>query len=245
MITAGGLDVVQRLLTDKPMFHRGGEARWDALPETLEAIRSAAHRGASTLEVGVGVSTVVFAAAGTSHVAISPDPAEHELVQAYCRSIGVDDSGIHFVEGLSDDVLPSLLSRQRTLDLALVDGAHSFPVPVIDWYYVTRALKVGGKLFMDDIPIPAVAQVLRQMVLEPNWRLDGIFDDRAAAFTLLAAPPAGDDWPAQPFNKGYPDFSFVSGPRRLRLEATFRLRELRRSAGARHPGLRRLYKRVT
>ncbi|HXW43596.1 MAG TPA: class I SAM-dependent methyltransferase [Streptosporangiaceae bacterium] len=238
------MDVVQRVLTDKPMFHQGGEERWDALPETLEAIRSFARPGASTLELGVGVSTVVFAAAGTSHVAISPDPVEHERVQAYCRSIGVDDSGIRFVVGLSDDVLPSMLGRERTLDLALIDGGHLFPVPVIDWYYVSRALKVGGKLIMDDVPIPAVAPVMRHMSLESNWRLDGIFDDRAAAFTLLAEADEVP-WPDQPFNKGYPDFSFLAGPRRLRLQAGYRLRELRRTTGQRHPGLRRLYKRVT
>jgi Methyltransferase domain len=245
MITAGGLDVIQQLLTDKPMFHQGGEERWDTLPETLQAIYKTAKPGAATLEVGVGVSTVVFAAARTNHVAISPDPVEHQRVQDYCRSIGIDDSGIRFVVGFSDDVLPSVLGRERTLDLALVDGAHSFPIPVIDWYYVTRALKVGGTLLMDDIPIPAVAQVLRHMTLEPNWRVDGVFDNRAAAFTLLAAPDEDDNWPAQPYNQGYPDFRFAPWPKRLRLRTSYRLRDLRRHAGERHPALRRIYKRMT
>jgi hypothetical protein len=238
-------DIVQRLLTDKPSFHLSGEARWDALPETLEAIRGSASQDDSTMEVGVGVSTVVFAASGSSHTAISPDPAEHDRVRRYCRRIGVDDSRVNFVTGLSDDVLPALLKRDRTLDVAFIDGAHSFPVPVVDWYYITRSLKVGGKLLMDDIPIPAAAQLFRHMRLEPNWRLDGVFDDRAAAFTLLATPKPEDDWHDQPFNRAYPDFGFAGLPRRLGLETSYRVKQLRHGVGQRYPTLRRIYKRAS
>jgi Methyltransferase domain len=244
MTTAVPLDIIQRLLHDKPSFHMRGKARWDALPGTLGAVRRAVRQDDSTLEVGVGVSTVVFAACGTNHTAVSPDPAEHELVRAYCQQIGVDDSRITFIVGMSDDVLPKLLGRERTLDVALIDGAHSFPLPVVDWYYVTRSLKAGGKLLMDDIPIPSVAQVFRHMTLEPNWRLDGVFDDRAATFTLLAAPEPGDDWPQQPFNRHYPDFSFAALPERLRLQAEYRFVQMRHSVGERYPGLRRIRKRA-
>jgi hypothetical protein len=80
------------------------------------------------------------------------------------------------------------------------------------------------------------------MALESNWRLDGIFDDRAAAFTLLA-PPQPEDWTNQPFNKGYPDLSFASGlPARLRLEATYRVRQVRSSVAERFPVLRRVFR---
>lgn len=237
------LDIVQRLLTDKPSFHQNGEARWDALPETLEAIRRSVKRGDSTIEIGVGVSTVVFACSGSSHTAISPEPAEHQLVRDYCQRLGIDDSRVSFVTGSSDDVLPSLLGRDRTLDVAFIDGAHSYPVPAVDWYYTSRALKVGGKLLMDDITIPAAAQVFRHMKLEPYWRLDGIFDDRAAAFTLLNSPGSDDDWSLQPFNRRYPDFSFVSLHRRLRLETEWGVMQIRRRVGQRYPGLRRVYKR--
>lgn len=243
MTTTEGLDIAARLLSDKPSFHLDGEARWDALPETLEAIRRSAKRGDSTIETGVGASTVVFAASGAHHTAISPSPAEHERVRNYCRQIGVDDSRVTFVVGLSDDVLPPLLGRERTLDVAFIDGAHSFPFPVVDWYYIARSLKVGGKLLLDDVPIPAVAQVFRHMRLEPNWRLDGVFDDRSAAFTLLA-PPAPELWSSQPFNRSYPDFSFADLPGRLRLETVHRLSQIRHRAGQRYPGLRRIYKRV-
>ena len=244
MKTTGELDIVQQLLADKPSFHLGGEARWDALPQTLEAIRMSARNAHASIETGVGASTVVFAASGAHHTAISPAASEQERVRDYCKSIGVDDSRVTFIVGLSDDVLPSLLGRTRDLDMAFIDGAHSFPFPEVDWYYITRSLKIGGQLLLDDIPIPAVAHVFRHMRLEPNWRLDGIFDDRAALFTLLALPEP-EEWSHQPFNRNYPDLSFAKLPTRLRLEAEYRFKRMRRSAAERYPKLRQFYRRVT
>lgn len=240
---ASELDIVQRLLTDRPSFHLGGNARWDSLPETLKAIRASAKAGASTIETGVGASTVVFAAGGGSHTAISPDPDEHQRVRDYCQRIGVDDTRLTFAVGLSEDVLPSLLGRERILDAAFIDGAHSFPFPEVDWCYIARSLKSGGTLLLDDITIPSVGPVFRYMMLEPNWRLNGVLDDRAAAFTLLEPPPP-EDWPNQRMNVGYPDFSFADRPTRLRLEATYWGKEIAHSAARRSPTLRRIYKQV-
>jgi hypothetical protein len=241
---AKATNTVQHLLGDRPHFHLGDEARWGALPGRLEAIRQVVREGDTTLEVRVGVSTVVFAACCARHTATSPDTGEHERVRTYCRRIGVDDSRLTFSVGLSEDVLPTLLGRERTLDVALIDRAHSFPAAVIDWYYATRSLKVGGKLPMDDIPAPAITQVLRHMRLEPNWRLDRICDSRAAPLTMLALPKAEDDWFDQPFNWGYPDFSFVRMPQRMRRRAAFRFGQFRHAVGEQRPGLRRLYKRT-
>src|ERR1700760_1621919 len=108
------LRIVERLLADRPSFHAGGSAHWASLPETLHAIRNSVRPGDVTIETGVGASTVVFAAAGASHTAISPDPDEHRLVRAYCQRIGVDDGQLTFIGGPSEDVLPSLLGREPT-----------------------------------------------------------------------------------------------------------------------------------
>jgi Methyltransferase domain len=236
------LDIVQRVLADKPAFHLSGTAHWDALPGTLEAIRKIVRPGDVTLEVGAGVSTVIFAAVGACHTAVSPDPDEHKLIREYCQQIGVDDSQVTFLVGFSDDILPRHLTRERTLDVGMVDGAHSFPVPIVDWYYVARALKVGGKLLLDDVPIPATMPVFRHMNLEPTWRLDGVHDNRSAVFTLVQAPDPADDWIDQPYNKGYPDYSFANVPTRVQLSAAHQLRSARAAAGRRFPGLRDLYK---
>jgi precorrin-6B methylase 2 len=232
-------DVVTQLLADRPSFHMNGECAWNSLPETLCAIREAVQPGDTTLETGVGASTVVFAARGAHHTAISPDAGEHERVAAYCHQIGVATDRLTFIEGFSDDVLPARLGRERKLDAAFIDGAHSFPFPEVDWFYVTRALRVGGRLLMDDISIPAVTPLFHYMRSEPHWRLEAILDDRAAAFTLTGTPPV-ENWPDQRFNDGYPDFSFVPPVTRMRLKTAFRASQLRTAAAARYPALRRL-----
>lgn len=236
------LDVVQRVLADKPAFHLSGSAHWDALPGTITAIRGLVRPGDVTLEVGAGVSTVIFAAAGARHTAVSSDPDEHKLIREYCRRIGVDDSQVTFLEGFSDDVLPKYLTRERTLDVGMVDGGHSFPVPIVDWYYVARALKVGGKLLLDDVPIPATMPVFRHMRLDPGWRLDGMYDNRSAVFTMLKTSDPDDEWIDQPYNRDYPDYSFANTPSRVQLTAAYQMKRARTAVGRRFPGLRDSYK---
>lgn len=238
-----GANIIERLQSDRPLFHMGGGARWDSLPATLEAIRGSVQPGHETIETGAGASTVVFAAAGASHTAISPDNEEHERIRAYCQRIGVDDSQLSFVVGRSEDVLPSILAHDRTLDFAFIDGAHAFPFPAVDWCYITRALKLRGKLLMDDITIPSVAPVFRHMMVEPNWELDRVLDDRAAILTLTADPAPGD-WPAQRTNAGYPDFGFAPLPKRVSLESRHRLTQAARVVARHSPALRRAYRRV-
>lgn len=240
MTVTSQLDVVQRLLTEKPSFHMSGTARWDALPGTLRFLGRATHPDQTTLEVGAGVSTVIFAAAGAHHTAISPDPAEHRLIREYCDRSGIDDCRVTFIEGYSEDVLPTLLNRNRTLDLAFIDGNHSYPAPVIDWFYVARSLKCGGTLVLDDIVIPAAGQAYRHMRLEPTWRVAEVLDNRAAALTLVSVPSERDDWMQQPFNRSYPDFSFASLLQRAQLKAAWQAKEARTSLGRRLPILKKM-----
>jgi hypothetical protein len=237
------MDVVATLQADRPSFHQHGAVRWDSLPETLRLIQRSSPDGGRTLETGCGASTVVFAASGANHTAISPDPDEHRRVRDYCELIGVDHSRLTFVVGLSDEVLPAF-PAERVLDVAFIDGAHSFPYPALDWYYVTRMLKVGGQLVFDDVPVPAVAPLFRHMKLEPNWRFDAILDNRAAAFTLLT-PPAPEEWSSQPFNRAYPDYSFVPLGLRSRLLATHRSNQIRAELSRRYPRMRQAWKELS
>jgi methyltransferase family protein len=238
------LDIVARLLQDRPIFHSKGTKRWDASPGTLRAIQQSVHGGTRTLETGCGASTVVFAAQRAYHTAISPDAEEHERVRDYLKGIDVDDSRLISIVGWSDSVLPNLCT-ERTLDIAFIDGAHGFPYPVVDWHYVTRALKVGGKLLIDDIPIPAVACVFRFMQPDPRWRLEAVLEERAAIFALIHEPPLEmTDWTYQPFNNHW-DFGFAPLPSRARLILARETSRLRQKVGLRYPGLRQAWRRVS
>jgi predicted O-methyltransferase YrrM len=235
------MDIVTLLEEERPAFHGGGTVRWDATHETLQMIEECVQAGDRTLETGCGASTVVFAARGAHHTAISPSEDEQRRVRQCCEHMGVDDGRLTMMVAFSDDVLP-VLCAERVFDVVFIDGAHSFPYPEVDWHYATRGLKIGGRLILDDIPIPSIAPLFRHMSLEPNWRLDGILDNRSAAFSLLA-PPKPEDWTTQPYNRGYPDYSFVPFPRRAKLTMADRIRRARRSAGDRYPALRDAWRR--
>ncbi len=234
-----GHDVVGMLMHEQPGFHVGGTRIWNALPGSLGSIDRLVTTSDRTVETGCGASTVVFAACASDHTVISPDAREHRLVHAYCVSRGIDDSRVTYVVGSSDRVLPTLY-QGRELDFAFVDGAHSFPYPVVDFHYVAEHLKVGGWLLLDDIPIPAVAPAYRFMRAEAHWRVEAIVDDRAALCQLLRETPP-EDYNAQLFNRR-PDYSYVSLPQRTRIHVTDASRAVRARAAERFPGLRDTWK---
>jgi hypothetical protein len=236
------VEVVRSLLRDRPHFHVGGTLIWNALQGSLQTIDSNVEPGMRTVETGCGASTVVFAARAARHTVISPDGREHQLVHEFCERMGIDDGSVDYVADSSDLVLPGRFA-DRSLDFAFIDGAHSFPYPVVDWHYISRALAVGGKVLVDDIPIPAVAPVFGFMRAEPNWTLDRIVDDRAALFTLSAEPP-DENYNAQRFND-HPDYSFASLPTRLRIRGSDGLAQAKTRVGDRYPALRRAYKRLS
>jgi hypothetical protein len=125
---------------------------------------------------------------------------------------------------------------ERYYDYLFLDGAHAFPYPVVDWHYSMKVLKIGGRLLLDDIPIPAVACVFRYLVSDPSWKLVNIYDNRAAAFDLVAEP-APEDWTLQAYNR-YPYFGFAPLPKRAYLSVATQVNRFKRQLGDRMPALR-------
>lgn len=235
---------VSRLRQDAPIFHSGDvDHSWSALPATLDLLARLVEKGQRTLEIGCGASTVIFAAASTTHTAVSPDPDEHERIRDYCRRIGLDDTGVEFLVGTSDEVLPTLDSS-LWLDVAFIDGDHSFPHPILDWHYVNRHLKVGGVVLADDLPTPAVGAIGQYMIASPNWSLLGSADRRAAAFRKLAHKTAYYEFMEDPFNRAPPYYEFLGRREALRLGILHRANRAKARAGARYPRARRLWRRA-
>ncbi len=143
-------------------------------------------------------------------------------------------------EKVSDDAL-FRPSSERRLDCIFVDGAHSFPNAIVDWYYSMSALKIGGRMIVDDIPIPAVACLYKYMISDPSWKLMGIHDNRAASFELVAEP-APEDWTLQPYNR-HPYFGFESLPKSLYSRSASEFARLRHQLGDRMPGVREIWRR--
>lgn len=236
------MTVTQQLSSDLPAFHQGGAAHWSALPGILAALEQSVGPAVRSVETGCGASTVVFAAGGGEHTVISPDGREHELVRAYCDEQGIGHSGVTFVADSSDRVLPRIATPD-SLDLVFIDGAHSFPYAIVDWHYLSLALKVGGRMLVDDVAIPSITPLFHFMKSDAAWRFESLPDNRAALFTKLAEPDAVEDYTRQPYNR-HSDFSFAPPLTRARLVGESIATRSRRSVGRRLPALRTVYRRL-
>jgi hypothetical protein len=86
------------------------------------------------------------------------------------------------------------------LDLVLVDGAHAFPVPFLDWYYGAEKLKAGGLMVVDDIHLLTGTMLADFMGADPRWE-PVVRDDvnHFAIYRKRVHPVHDDDWTRQPY----------------------------------------------
>lgn len=174
---------VQDLLWGKgPRLHvnEGQAQSYQVMDEVLLFLAEQAREGLHTLETGIGVSTLLFAMNRCEHTCIAPLAEEVERTQNFAREKALPLDTVTFQIDTSERALPSL--EGEPLDLVLIDGAHGFPVPFIDWYYTADRLKVGGLLILDDTQLWPV-HVLKEFLLrEPEWHLEKDFLPRSAVF---------------------------------------------------------------
>ena len=171
----------------------------------------------TTLETGSGASTVVFAAAGASHVAISPFEEERDRIASYCKQEGIALDRFRFISESSHTALVSTWNPEP-LDIVLIDGAHSFPFPILDWYYTAPHLRVGGHLLVDDAYQPTVNMLVRFLRRSPSWELKAVLGHRTPCFKKLNDAHLSFDW--DDFALGRASFNYL--PPHLRLVAWLR-----------------------
>src|SRR5215210_2568128 len=116
-------EVIERLAREQPRFHGDGTKAWAAPPDTLGLIARFLAPGQHTLETGTGASTVVFAASGARHTAISPAPEEHERICAWYHQAGIDTSRVELHTSASSE--SPALREGPPLDVVLIDGLHA------------------------------------------------------------------------------------------------------------------------
>ena len=201
-------------------FHADGRRSWVAGSDTLAFIASTISDGDRTVETGSGASTVTFAAGGSTHTAISPFESEHVEIRKRCAELGIDAGRVTFFAESRDTGLPRLLDTDRgTVDLAFIDGDHTFPMTAVDFHYADLLLKVGGLLILDDAPIGSVKVVHRFVERECMWRYRETLDNRAVVYEKMGERPTPDNWRAQRVNRHFPDFWYLPLGRRVYLTA--------------------------
>ncbi|MDQ3672495.1 MAG: class I SAM-dependent methyltransferase, partial [Actinomycetota bacterium] len=129
-------------------------------------------------------------------------------------------SGVTFHIGRSHEILPELAVRD--LDLVLVDGAHGFPYPILDWWYLAARLKEGGRMLLDDAYLPGVASIVDYARASDAWTLEAPISFRTACIRKLRAgdPPNEADAKAA---HGRMSFAYLPPTRRVVASARTRI----------------------
>src|SRR5918992_1376202 len=170
-------------------------------PEAGAALRAlAVDEGAErTIEVGLalGMSALFLCQAvlprGGRHVAIDPFQRDswNGAGLRTLREAGVEDL-VEVIEEESQLALPRLVSEGREFDLAFVDGDHRFEGVFLDLYFMTRLVRPGGLVVVDDMWMPAV----RTAVAYVEKNLGATLESDAL--------PGGFRWRRRPPSRGVP-----------------------------------------
>lgn len=132
----------------------------------------------SVLEVGFayGVSSLYV-----GEMLLGKEGARHLLVDqaqsVYWRNIGIANlrrAGMPFelIEKPSELALPELLARGEKFDLAFIDGSHVFEHALLDFFYASRMVRVGGAIVFDDADFPSLSKLLSYISQFPAFRLE-------------------------------------------------------------------------
>ncbi len=213
------------LMSSPPSLHGDGEF-WGLSWQALAFIERTAQPGMATLETGAGASTIVFAASGADHEAVTPSSGEADRIRAECERRGISTERVRFRIGSSHEVLPAW--QPRPLDVVLVDGAHGFPYPTLDWWWLHPHVKVGGVMLLDDAYMPPVAAVVDYLRSSPAWALDPPASFRTAVARKLADELPAWDWHGERIG-GRMSFRYL--PARRRAVAAVRQRVFSTRAG--------------
>lgn len=135
----------------------------------------------NTLEVGCayGLSSLHICSAlqdrsGVSHTIIDP------FQNTQWDGVGIrnlETAGIDFftlIETKSELALPRLLeTKEGQFDFIFIDGWHTFDHTLLDCFYATRLLRVGGVLAIDDAHFKSVSRVVKFLKNYPCYKEAG------------------------------------------------------------------------
>ncbi len=220
------LAIAREIIASPPVVHPGAPNGkvWNTEQSCYELMAGHVRPGSRTLETGAGVSTALFAAWGCDHTAVVPFADEATAIAAYCHEAGIDTSTLRFDLRPSERALPELIGSSP-LDLVFIDGAHGFPMPIIDWFYGAGLLRRGGVVVFDDVQLPAVSTFLNTYVeLDDRWeRIGGT--PKWRAYRRLSEGTLSEHESRQPFFKVPPPQGLARASRLVKDAVPLRLRQ--------------------
>src|SRR5919108_3718392 len=98
------MSLTDELRSAPPGLHGQAEF-WGLAWEALAFIERSVQPGMATLETGAGASTIVFAAGGSDHEAVTPSQEEADRILAECEGRGISTEHLQFRIRSSANVL--------------------------------------------------------------------------------------------------------------------------------------------
>lgn len=195
------MNIINHLNNDNPRFHGTDDhlTSWGAGEDVLRQIQKLIKPGMQTLETGCGKSTVVFLDRGCHHTTCTYHPEEVTRVVNYCERKGICTDKLDPLIGSTDRELPKLTTSAE-LDFVLIDGAHEFPFPIIDFHYTENRIRIGGMLAVDDLNIPSVHMLYEFLETEKEWKEICVVR-HTAFYRKVAEPTRNKDFMGQLFNQ--------------------------------------------
>jgi hypothetical protein len=228
-------EAIEELISSRPRIH-WTDQDWGLVPEAMRWLADHVEAGWRTVETGCGQSSILFTLKGANHTIVAPAEWEHENVRKWCEERGFSTENLTSVVSHSERALPSLI--EEPIDLALIDGAHAFPFPFVDFLYLATALKPGGYLLVDDTHVRTGA-VLREFLLaeEDRWEHEADLSVTTAFRKTSDTILPEIDHVGQPWAAGWSDPRFESARGPVdRLRSVVRPRTRARALAARLRG---------
>lgn len=91
----------------------------------------------------------------------------------------------------SEFALPQLLKQRgdASFDFIFIDGWHTFDHTMVDAFYATRLLRVGGYLVLDDVGLPSVRGVVDRLRRYPCYTQVGeVSTERPWSYRMKSRP---------------------------------------------------------
>jgi predicted O-methyltransferase YrrM len=197
--------VIARLLHEGTAVTRSGAVHHlfpVAIPATEgEALREwiQRERAVHTIEIGLGYGiAALFACQGllenddatAQHVVLDPHQATRF---GNCGLQSLEEAGVtHLVEYHpegSETALPRFLNEGRSFYLAFVDGNHRFDGVFVDLAFLSRLVRPGGVVFVDDYQLPSIRRAISFFTTNLGWKIEEVStDDARHHWTALRTP---------------------------------------------------------
>lgn len=152
-----------------------------------------------SLETGGGNSTLIFGQNSKKHFTINPDKTACTLIAKFLDDHNIENN-ISFIEKASEHALPNIGNyiEKESIDICLIDGNHSFPLPIIDWFYIDPLLKKNAILIIDDFKIKAVDMLIKFLKDDDSYSYERHLGD-AVVFRKVSDVKMG--WLDQKMNR--------------------------------------------